>query len=322
MQGSPWGPSAPPAYTIDRVDLHGAVYAESKDSDATRATGPQTIMHLDLTTAKISAVWTGGKDLLRSGGPVLFEYSFEGVAGRGMSLSQPGGGVSLPQTGGPPSPGSLSLSQAVAIPFRLRALDPATGKELWSRSFAGLPPIPFADPQGERLVLSWKANSAGAWAAAKHNALAKDALKKAKLTDDDSFLEALDARSGKSVGSVLVQSGTGPANFDSIFSTGDAIIFSRDAVRVYVYSMLDGQLKAKLIGVRPSATAQSNLVALETDSGRMTIYDLNTGAKLDEQIFPDPIVYAHFSADGQRLFALTENQDAFVLDMKDVRVAH
>jgi hypothetical protein len=223
---------------------------------------------------------------------------------------------------GAPSVGGLSFPQGSGVPFHLRALDPTTGEELWSRSFTGVPPIPFADPQSDRLVLGWKANSAGAWAAAKNKPVLKDALKKAKLTERDSFLEALDARTGKSVGGVLVQSGTGPLNFDSIVSAGDAIICSRDAVRIYIYSMLDGQLKARLVGVRPSANAQNNLLALSTGSGQLTIYDLNTTAKLDEQVFPDQIAYTHFSVDGQRLLVLTENQDAFVMDMTGVRLTH
>ena len=207
-------------------------------------------------------------------------------------------------------------------PFRLRTLDLASGKELWSRTFSGLPPVPFADPQGERLVLSWEAKSVGAWAAAKHTAAAKEALKKAKLTDQDSFLEALDAHTGKSLGGVLVQSGNGPENFDLVFSVGESIIFSRDAVRVYVYSLLNGELKAKLLGARPAANAESNLLALDTGSGKLAVYDLNTAIKLGEEVFPSPIIYTHFSADGQRLLVLTENQYAFVLDLRTVRQAH
>lgn len=322
VQGHPWGPTPPPIYSIDRVAAGGAVFAETKSGEATFATGPQAILRLDLRTAKTSRAWTGGEDLLRCGGPVLFEYSFEGNAGRGMLMPQAAESLSSPLAGGLPSVGSLSSSQVIGIPFRLRALNPATGKELWSRSFTGLPPIPFADPQGDRLVLSWKANGAGARGAAKHSAVAKDLLKRAQITDGDSFLEALDAQSGKSVGGVLVRGGNGPSDFDAIFSVGDAIVFSRDAVRVYVYSMLDGQLKAKLLGVRPSATAKTNLLALETDSGELTICDLRTGTKLDKQVFSDPIVYTHFSADGQRLLVITGNQTAFVLDMSGVRPAH
>lgn len=97
------------------------------------------------------------------------------------------------------------------------------------------------------------------------------------------------------------------------------MVFCRDAIRVQLYSLRDGQLKAKLLGIRPAASAQSNLLALDLGSGRLAIYDLNSSIKLDEQVLPAPIVYTHFSADGQRLLVLTENQYAFVLDVKDVR---
>jgi hypothetical protein len=300
-------------YVIDRVDAQGTVHASPLDKEATRAIVPQTIWHLDAVDAKASPTWMGNKTLLRAGGPVLFEYSFESLAGRGFFL---------PRADGVFSRQGARLPQGIGVPFRLRALDPASGRELWSRTFDGLPPTPFADPQGERLVLSWQAKSAGAWAAAQHDRAAREMLKRAKLTDQDSFLEALDARTGKSLGFVLVQSGSNPANFDWLFSVGQAIIFSRDGVRVHVYSMQDGQLKAKLVGIHPSANAQANLFTLDEGSGRLTIYDLNTADKLDEEIFPDSIVYTHFSSDGQRLFVLTENQYAFVLDVRGVRVAH
>jgi hypothetical protein len=258
---------------------------------------------LDTTTSKASSVWEAATNLLRAGGSVLFEYFFESAEGRGLMFHT----GSFPQEG--------------PVPYNLRALDPETGKVLWNRLFDNLPPVPFADPQGERLVLAWRAKSPGASAAAKHLPQAGNIMKKAKLADKDSFLEVLDARTGKPVGGLLVQSGTGPEGFDSIFSVGESIIFSRD-LRVQLYSMLDGQLKAKLLGVRPSASLQSNLLALQAGPELLAIYDLNTAAKLDEQIFSDPIIYTHFSGDGQRLFVLTKNQYTFALDMKNIRQPH
>jgi hypothetical protein len=44
---------------------------------------------------------------------------------------------------------------------------------------------------------------------------------------------------------------------------------------------------------------------------------LATGAKLDEEIFAEPIAYTHFSADGNRLLVLTRYQVAYVLDVGD-----
>lgn len=303
-----------PEYVIDKVDALGAVHAMRKEGEVTDSAGPQTIVRWDGATGKTSGAWRGGKQSLRDGGTVFLDYAFDSPGGQGLILPQEKG-----TTWGVPLRGGAMMAQDVSVPFLLRALDPATGKELWSRSFAGLAPIPYADPQGERLVLSWRATSLGATSAARRWPVIRDALKTAKLADQNSFLEAMDARTGKSLGGVLVQTGTGPANFDWIFSVGDMILFSQDTVRVHLYSMRDGKLKGKLFGVLPAANAKSNLLALENKTGQLQLYDLSTAEKLDEQSFADPIAYMHFSADGQKLFVLTESQEAFVLDVKEVR---
>jgi hypothetical protein len=208
------------------------------------------------------------------------------------------------------------------IPFRLRGVDPATGKELWKRAFDGDPPTPYADPQGDRFVLGWRVKTYGAKEAASHNPAAQALYKSAKLMDRDSFFEVLDARSGKSLGAVLVQAGSGPTSFDSAFSAGDALILIKDGVRVTIYSLRDGTMKAHLVGARPSASAQNNLLAMDLGGGHLGIYDLNSGTKLDDQTFPDEIAYTHFSGDGMRLLVLTEHQLALVLDMSSVRESH
>lgn len=260
---------------------------------------PAHIQHVETSTGASSTVWVAEKELqLRGGGPVLLSYSLK------QDLQR--------------APWELS-SHEMQLPYRLRGLDPLTGKELWKREFDDNPPTPFADPQGERLVLGWKAKSSGAKEAASHDPAAHALYKSAKLTDHDSFFQALDSRTGKPAGAVLVQVGNGPATFDSAFSAGDAMILVKDGVRVSLYSLRDGKLNAHLTGARPAVNSQSNLLALDQGNGRLAILDLNTGAKLDEQPFPDEIAYSHFSADGQRLFVLTAHQTAFILDVSKVR---
>ena len=262
---------------------------------------PSRLVLGNLSNGETSPAWEIPKGgVLHSNGPVLLEYSFKKED------------FAVPWN---------SELPAVQIPFRLRALDPATGKELWKRDFEDHPPTPFADPQGERLVLCWRAKSRGAKQAAALNPAVYLLYKNARLTDQDSFFESLDARTGKSLGGILVQVGSGATSFDSALSVGDAVVLVKDGVRVSLYSLADGQLKAHLAGNAPSIGAESKLLALALGSGRLSICDSNSGAKLDEQLFPDEIAYTHFSSDGKRLFVLTEHQSAVVLDVSKVREA-
>lgn len=261
---------------------------------------PQRIACLEAPTGATSPCWSGEqKEQLRAGGAVLWGYSFDDPQGRGIPLIKDDG-----------------------LPFRLRALDPFTGKELWKRSFFADSPVPFADPQGERLVLGWPAKSAGASSAAKHDPAVKEAYKKAKLAKLDTFFEVLDARSGKSLGGALVQLGAGADSFYGVFSVGDYLMVQKEPLRLTVYSLRDGEKKASFTGILPIASAQSNLFAVQDMTRHLNIYDLATFTKLDTQAFTDDLAYMHFSADGKRLFILTEHQDAIVFDLSRVRESH
>ena len=257
------------------------------------------ISRVDLSTEGVSRSWEPGKeDLLRSGGPVLFEHCLL----KGMMNASP----DSPPVG-------------MQLPFALRALDPETGRGLWKREFKENAPTPFADPQGERLVLGWKAKTSQARAAASHNPAASGGFRNAKLTDRDSYFEVLDARSGNTVGGVLVTAGNGAATFDGASSAGDTLILQKDGVRISLYSLLDGQLKSRLVGLRLSAASETNLLAVDMGEGRLGIFDLSTGTRLDEQLFPEALAYTRFSADGKRLLVLTEHQTAIILDVANVR---
>jgi hypothetical protein len=259
---------------------------------------PSRVVQLALGSDKPAPAWSGARDSLRSGGTVLLEYALESPPGR-----------------------RAVVTQANDIPYRLRALEPPTGKELWKREFSENSPIPFADPQGERVVLGWKAQSAGAQSAAKKLPSVWEIFKHTKISNLDSYFEILDALSGKSIGGVLVQVGSGPASYDAAFSVGDALFLLKDGKRVSVYSLQDGSLRARLVGAAPSANVQNNLFVVDEGLGRLFIYDLATDAKLDQQTFPEAIAYTHFSADGQRLLVLTKRQVAYVLDLSSVRNA-
>jgi hypothetical protein len=257
---------------------------------------PARIAAFDPASQKFVPQTSLGTQTLRSGGASLIEYSF--LKSDRMRL--------------PPNfrPG---------VTFRLRALDPANGHELWARNFTAETPIPFPDPQGTRLVLGWPAKSEAANQAARKNPVSKEIMKHAKVKEQDSFFEILDARSGKSLGGVLVQVASNAARFDFAFSEGDALILVKDLMRTSLYSLADGTLKARLVGSKPAASAAAKLLALDAGAGRLAIYDLETGQKLDDQLFPEDLEYLHFSSDGTQLFVFTKYQLAIVLDVSKIR---
>lgn len=284
-------------------DFPGFLAAYGGDASASFLTmsstpqSPAKILRFDtaLRTASSSTIASPGSEILRSGGPILVEYSFDNSMGVGMTFNMAGG-----------------------VPYKLLARDPYSGEALWKRSFFRETPVPFPDPQGTRLVLGWPAQGDEARQAASHFPAAKQILKKAKLDEHDTFFEVLDARSGKSLGGVLVQVGNHASSFDAAFSEGDTLFLLKDGMRVSLFSLSEGALKAKLVGNKPAANGASNLLALNEGAGKLALYDAHTGAKLDQLLFPEEIAYSHFSDDGKRLFVLLQNQQAFVLDVSAV----
>ena len=260
--------------------------------------GPSRVDQLDLSSGKSGLAWSGKKGRLCAGGSAFLEFTRQTPIGY-----------------------RFVISRESEVPYQLRALDPETGKELWKREFLENSPVPFADPQGDRLVLAWDGNSLGAEEAAKRIPAVWRIFKKAKPTQLDTYFEVVQARSGKSVGGVLLQRGSGPYSFDAAFSVGDALFLVRDGRRITVLSLQDGSLRAQLVGGMPAANARSKLFAIEEGPGRLVIYDLATGTKLGQHIFLDPIAYSHFSADGNRLLVLTKYQVAYILDVSSLRHA-
>jgi len=231
-------------------------------------------------------------------------------------------------------PALFALEQTPSHPARdkLRALDLKTGRELWVRKWVhhpatltGVgqfpvatwydPPIPYPDPQGERVAIGWTAMHSGGQALAKRYPALKRQMDAAKLTINDAaaVFEVLEAASGKSVGTALVRVG-GPASFDSVFSVGDFLICVRDETRVTVYSLPTGEIQGRLFGHYVSASATTGLLAA-ADGNHLRLYNLKNGRKIDEYVFPDAPVYTRFSTAGNRLLVLTARQFAYVIDV-------
>lgn len=263
---------------------------------------PAPVQKLDLESGKIHHPWFEPEAIsidrlredLHSAGPVLL------VDSPAFYSSGTGSDVGL----------QMKSTQAYA----LHALEMDLGTRLWERRFTLNVPVPFADPQGERVVLGWIATTEAARAEAKQVQRGARPAKLKDRSEHDTFFEVVDSRTGKIVGALTVRVGAGPEDFESVFSAGDFLILVKDDVRITVFSLTTGLEIGRFFGAVPAVSGESNLLAA-CDHKRLKLYDLKTGAKISEYVFPDEMAYLHFSSDGKRLLALTTHQVVYVLDV-------
>lgn len=75
--------------------------------------------------------------------------------------------------------------------------------------------------------------------------------------------------------------------------------------------MLNG---AALFGVESTLSPAGNLVCIQNVNGSLDLYDLKTFQKREQYVFPARVARVQFNPDGKRLFVLTADQTAYVLD--------
>jgi hypothetical protein len=245
---------------------------------------------------------------------------------------EPSGSIILQQTPNPGNAKAFGMSTTtigvlplqldhtgLMLPYNLQGLDLKTGNGIWKRSFGENPPVPFSDPQGNRIVLGWGAATEGARKATKGNAIAEEAMRAEKKKSHDIYFEILDARSGKTIGGVLVESNAPADTYDEAVSQGDWLVLAKDGQRVMVESLSKGQEILRLRGWMPAIHAATATLSLSPELGQLELYDLKSGQKLKNYRFPAPIAYTRFSAGGGKLLVVTQDQEVFVLDVSKIR---
>jgi outer membrane protein assembly factor BamB len=224
----------------------------------------------------------------------------------------------------PLPPGQMPAMGGRSFPYEIHALDLANGKELWRRAFDIDPysqtpqikstPVVYTDPQGDRIVLGWGARTEGGKHAAEQYPNARQLMKQVKVTEHDSVFEVLDARSGKTIGAMFVQTSGGADTFDSVFSEGDWLVLVKDG-RIEAISLSTGAQAVQDTGTLPAISPEAGLLSYAGDSGQVTVTNLNSPAQKRQFTFPSDAAYSHFSADGKRLLVMTEDQSVYVLDV-------
>jgi len=199
--------------------------------------------------------------------------------------------------------------------FELDALDMASAKPLWLRNFPKQGPWIAGSPSSGKLILVWNAKSDGLRDELARDPRLQDRWDKEKPGDTDYFLEVLNTRDGTAAGGIVVRTGKYSFRPEQEDATGDSLVVADNHNRVLVYSILTGAQKAKWFGYRPQISGDGSKLCLGNGRGRLVVYDLHTLKEINEFSFTSRVSGALFSADGNRLFVLTNDQTGFLLDV-------
>jgi WD40 repeat protein len=202
----------------------------------------------------------------------------------------------------------------------LEIRDVTTGATLWSREFPKEGPSYTVDAREQRMVCWWSASSPQARDEMQNFPVVSDRISSRTDRQASYFVEVLDAQTGKILGAFAAETGKGRLlDFSDAHlaphSAGDWVALSGGENHVLVYSLSSGNEVGRYFGHDPEISAASGLLSLENEPGHLTLSSLATGQDLDRWVFTSPVSLQEFSRDGKRLFVLTSDQTAYVLDV-------
>jgi hypothetical protein len=210
-------------------------------------------------------------------------------------------------------PGGAGKESASGYVLSVR--EARNGAPLWTQEFRQEAPRVWANPDDETLVLGWAVSTKAAKAEIQSDPALKARLAQLREKEGDYFLQVVGARRGEMLSRLLIETGKGSFRIRNVFAVGEWIVISDSENRVLVYSLKTGEERGKVFGGRAAVARATGLLSVENERGQLTIYDLKTMSKRDTYNFNSPVSLARFSADGRRLFVLTANQTAYVLDL-------
>lgn len=185
---------------------------------------------------------------------------------------------------------------------------------LWTRSFPNAVPRISFSQAGDTMTLEWAAEVDEAQGEIKADPSLKSRFESNHDRKSVVLLEVLNAMTGKGMGHLLIDTGRGSFRIRSATTVGDWVLVADAENRIHVYSLSAGVEKGVVFGSSAALTGSGGILAVENEPGQVDIYKLPTLERGSPLIFPSPVSAATFSADGKRLFVLTANQIAYVLD--------
>ena len=204
--------------------------------------------------------------------------------------------------------GDLVFSSMPPVKGRttIAAHDARNNQVRWTRDFPGLLPNMSYSRSGKTLTAVFQF-----LASAKDEIKLDPELKQkfAALSDkaDPILIEVLDPLTGKTRGSIFVDTANYSFFGTTATSAGDTVLFYDTHNRTLVYSLSSGQQKGKVIGKFRALSASGDQMLIENEAGVAELYSTSTLQSLEKYTFPSRITHAEFVASG-RLMVLAADQ--------------
>jgi len=208
-------------------------------------------------------------------------------------------------------PGESNGNANRNVTFEVR--DVARHDLLWSKHFAQERPGYFTDADTNSLLLYWQAGSKEIQALVKQDSDAAAKLAPFKSREGIDYVEVLDLDSGKQRFAVAIDTGKNSIRVADMVASADRLVVADSNNRLLVFDA-NGTQVGTLTGSRPEISRAANLLTARTQTGELTLYDLQMLQPRAVHNFDSRVACSAFSADGKRLLVLSANQTIYLLD--------
>lgn len=185
-----------------------------------------------------------------------------------------------------------------------------TKTTLWTHHFPQEPPSLAWTPDYTAVLMGWPTASAAA-----HDEIKQFPELKSSADREDMFYELLDVKTNSILGKAVVKTNKYSFRVKSAIVDRDWAAFEISGDRVLTYSLASGKEPGHVFGHAPLVSSAGGAYAVSAGDGEVNVYSLADSQLRQTYKFPGSVAYKRFSTDGKRLFVLTRDQTAYVLDL-------
>ena len=203
----------------------------------------------------------------------------------------------------PPAKGRTTIAAHDARNYQVR----------WTRDFPGVLPTMTYSRSGKTLTAVFQFFQA-AKDESKMDPDLKQKYEALPNKGDAILIEALDPATGKTRGSIFVDTANYSFFGNSAITAGDTVLLYDTHNRTLVYALSSGQQKGKVIGRFRAISATGDMMLVENEAGVAELYSTSTLQSLARYTFPARVTHAEFIASGN-LLVLAADQTLYEINV-------